>query len=73
MIATLRVRLCLGIALLPIVQPLASAQTRVERQKHVNHNIRCVIQVERMEWNPVTTAVVTEKIENLSGVHSKYQ
>jgi hypothetical protein len=41
------------------------AQTAVEEKHQFNHDIRCVIQTERGEWNRTNKAVVSGTIENL--------
>jgi hypothetical protein len=43
-----------------------SGQTPVEEEHKFDHNIRCVIQTERRQWNRTTEAGVSGTIENLT-------
>ncbi|SRR5258706_569159 len=41
-----------------------SGQTRVEEKHTFNHDIRCVVQTERRQWNRNTDAIISGTIEN---------
>jgi hypothetical protein len=62
-----RVRLCwcFGVTLVLAAQLVGEAQTRVEEQQKINHNIGCTIQVQDLKWTPAIPAIVRGKIENL--------
>jgi hypothetical protein len=63
-----RFHLCLGVTCLFLVYASGglSCQTKVEEKHIFNHDVRCVIQTERRQWNRNTETIISGTMENLT-------